>query len=413
MARLEHIKYQPHRAIVEADKVRWVPINNSRVIHKLPQLFWQNGTPWDEANHWALDKASSSDIKLSTVQSLMAHLRAYASWLESSETDWRHFPMRKQDRVLVLYRGNLIRDRDDGRLSPSTATARMRAIIQFYRHCGVYGFISKESPMWQDKMVIVRYFDSVGFERSLMRLSADLSIPNRARHGVTLEDGLLPVSAVHQRELLQFAADNASIELHLLLMSGFFTGARLGTLTTLHVSSLETAVPDTKVPSMWRVAVGPGTGVHTKFDVHGNLLIPAQLMQLLKQYAYGSRRLRREAKADGNNKVYLFLNRSGKRYPASAVTREMVEFRRSGARLGLKYLSDFHFHQTRATFGTWLMSIALDATTVKAALEFVRDAMMHKHESTTMRYIRFIEHTKAKIEVANAFTKAFAGLTKG
>ena len=58
------------------------------------------------------------------------------------------------------------------------------------------------------------------------------------------------------------------------------------------------------------------------------------------------------------------------------------------------------------------MNIALDATTVKASIEFVRDAMMHKNESTTMRYIRFIEHTKAKIEVANAFTKAFAGLTK-
>ena len=88
----------------------------------------------------------------------------------------------------------------------------------------------------------------------------------------------------------------------------------------------------------------------------------------------------------------------------------MVDLHRSGRAAGLKFLDKFKFHQTRATYGTWLMSICLENTSIKAAIEFVKRAMHHKDESTTFRYVKFIEHTQAKIEVANAFTEAFLGL---
>jgi integrase len=286
----------------------------------------------------------------------------------------------------------------------------MRAVIQFYRHCSVHNLVSNETPKWQDKQVVVHYLDSVGFERSVLRLSTDLSIPNRARQGLRLEDGLLPITAKHQSELLHFTANHASQEMDLMLLSAFFTGGRIGTLTSLRVSSLETAVPDSRAPGMWCLPVGPGTGIATKFDVSGKLLVPEQLMCLLKQYAYSPRRLKREEIAAKEHKALLFLTRFGKPYKPSAITREMVDLRRSATKAGLKFMQKFHFHQSRATFGTWLMTIALSVTSVKAAIEFVRDAMMHKHESTTMRYINFLEHTKAKVEVANAFSKAFMGL---
>jgi integrase len=88
----------------------------------------------------------------------------------------------------------------------------------------------------------------------------------------------------------------------------------------------------------------------------------------------------------------------------------MVDLRRSGLMAGLKYLQKFRFHQTRATYGTWLMSICLQVASVKASIEFVKRAMHHKNEATTFGYITFIEHTKAKIEIANAFLEAFFGL---
>jgi integrase len=410
MARLESIQYIPHIPVIAGGTVKWVPDAAMRPIDGLPQLFWQDGTPWAEANHWVLSRVHNRSVKLNTIQSLLTHLHKYADWLEDESADWRHFPTKKSDRVLVRYRGALIQARDHGRLRPSTTTARMRAVIQFYRHCAIYNFLSKAAPKWQDKQVVVHYFDSVGFERTLLRLSTDVSIPNRTRQGIALEDGLLPITAEHQSQLLHFTAKHASEELNLMLMAAFFTGGRIGTLSTLRVASLETAAPDSRVPGMWCLPVGPGTGIVTKLDVNGKLLVPDQLMKLLKQYAYSPRRLKREAIATKEHKALLFLTRFGKPYKPAAVTREMVDLRRAASKDGLKFMQTFHFHQARATFGTWLMTIALSVTSVKAAIEFVRDALLHKHESTTMRYITFIEHTKAKIEVANAFSDAFLGL---
>ena len=411
MARLEKIDYVSHRSVVHEHRVEWVRDDCAHSLSGLPQIFWNSGTPWAEANHWALDKARFAGMKLDTVQNLMGHLHKYASWLEEQQMDWRHFPARKSDRVLVRFRGALITARDTGQISPSTTTARMRAVIQFYRHCDSHNFVSRDAPKWNDKLVNVRYFDSVGFERAIQRLSTDISIPNRARPGFTLENGLLPITADHQGQLLRFTSEKVSEELHLMLVTGFFTGARIGTITTLRVESLDNATPDLSVPGMWNIAVGPGTKVSTKFDVKGMLLVSDQLLQDLRQYAYSTRRVKREEKAAKEHKPLLFLTRFSKPYQPNSVSREMVDLRRKATKADLKFMGKFHFHQTRATFGTWLMSIALSVASVKAAIEFVRNAMLHKHESTTMRYVTFLEHTKAKIEVANAFSEAFICIT--
>jgi integrase len=419
MAHLEYIHYEPHRAVIEDQSIQWVREVSVRSVDRLPQIFWSDGQPWSEANLWALEMSRNRDVQLKTITSLMEHLHKYANWLDREPIDgqpepidWRHFPKNKADRVLVRYRGELVDSRDRGDLSPSTTTARMRAVIRFYRYCAGHHFISRDAPKWQDKVAVVRYFDSVGFERTLQRFTTDISIPNRARPGLRLEDGLLPITSEHMMELLTFSKTSASQELHLMLTTGCFTGARLGTITTLRISALEQAMRDPMVPGMWVVPVGPGTGIATKFDVSGDLMLPNPLMKLLKEYAGSRRHLDRVIKASKEDKSLLFLTRHGKPFKPSAVDREMVELRRNGVAAGLKFLQRFKFHQTRATFGTWLMSICLKVATVKASIEFVKRAMHHKHEATTFGYITFIEHTKAKIEVANAFTEVFLGISK-
>lgn len=413
MARLESINYIPHRAVVHRNWVEWVRDSGVPARSGLPQIFWAGGAPWSEANHWAVDKARSGDVKIETVQNLMGHLHKYSDWLEKKQMDWRHFPARKSDRVLVRFRGALIAARNAGHISPSTATARMRAVINYYRHCNVHNFVNRDSPKWTDKQVPIRYYDSVGFERTMQVRSTDLAIPNRARPGFRLEDGLLPITSDHQNQLLRFTNQNICEELHLMLMTGFFTGARIGTITTLRVESLDNATLDPLVPGMWNIPVGPGTPVATKYDVKGTLLVPDQLMQELKKYAYSVGRVKREEKATKENKSFLFLTRYSNPFKPTTVTRAMVDLRRKATKAGLKFMTKFHFHQSRASFGTSLMSIALrlPGVSVKAAIQFVRDAMLHKHESTTMLYITFIEISKVKIEVANAFSEAFIGLS--
>jgi len=418
MPTLEFIDYVPHRAVVNGNTVSWVRDKAIKPINGLPQLFWSDGTPWREANLWARERATPREIKLKTVQDAMRHLHKYAAWLEETEQDWKHFPLEKAKRVLVRWRGELIAQRGDGRLSPSTARERMASTIRFYRFAWVAGFIDKRSPIWQDKQVVLRYFDTVGLERTMGRINADVSIPNVARHGTILEDGLTPLSDKHKIELLTFARDNCSPEINLMLALGFWTGARIGTITDLKVANLVGARQDPMMPGIYLVRCGPGSQpyVRTKFDVKGELLLPAELREDLLFYGFDQRRKKRQAQAAPEHRDLLFLTRFGapyaerEAYTSPSINQEMRSLRKAALATGLHFMERFQFHDTRATFGTWLMTLCLNEGSVNAALEFVRLAMFHKEVSTTLRYIKFIEENKNKAKYSDAFSRVFIGL---
>jgi integrase len=411
VANLEAINFRPMREVIEDGKVCWVSDKLARPFDGLPQIFWDSGEPWHEANHWTLTKATSTHGgHIKTVTTLAKHLAAYASWLEFKGLDWRHFPIRKQDRALVLFRGDLIEQRNRGSLAASTAHARMAAVIQFYRHAQIYGFVQRQSPLWKDHQVILHYFDSVGFERTIMRTSSELSIPNKRRPGLRLEDGLTPLRIEDATSLLEFTKEQGLQEINLMLSLGILTGARIETITSLGVKNIENAYPDAQTPDTYRVRVGPGTGVNTKFDVTGELLVPRFLIDQLKFYAYTMRRLKRQSVASEGNRGLLFLTTRGSRYESGSFNRLMTDLRRRTSSVGLRFMANFKFHQTRATFGTWLMGVALRVTNTKAAVAFVRDAMLHKDEKTTFLYVHFIEQEPVKAEIANEFSAAFSGI---
>lgn len=409
MARLEFIDFKPWREGLKGNDIIWERDKVAPGIRRLPQLFWDAGEGWAEANHWALEKMTDG-AHPDTAKGLMKHLHAYACFLETNNLDWRHFPTRLAERVTLRFRGDLIQQIERGSLSSSTARSRINAVVQFYRHAAAYDFVTPANPMWRDRQVVVRYFDAVGFKRSVTRLSTDLAIPNRSVPGVRLEDGLLPLSDVHTTELLEFTAGQESAELHLMLSTGFFTGARLGTVTTLRIEDLERARPDPYMKGFHLIRVGPGTGVATKLNVIGDLLVPSALLNALKLHGYSTQRLKREAKATPQDRSLVFLTIRGKRYSNNSVARLMTSLRRSAVRADLRFMDRFKFHQTRATYGTWLMKLALSVTTAGAAIEFVKGAMLHKHEASTFTYVRFLETTKGKQEAARAFHEAFTGL---
>lgn len=422
MASLEFIYYIPHLPKVSAEgEVSWERDSACKPIESLPQVFWSDGSPWNEANLWAYERATSGKTDIKTVQSNMGHLHKYADWLELETLDWRHFPMLERDRVLFRWRKYLIAYRDElGLLSPSTASQRMRVTIQFYRFAKTNNLIERKSPMWQDRLAIHRFHDAHGFERTMTRPSSDLFIPNRTRHGLRLEGGLTPLTRDQMHELLAFSGQpqNASVELHLMLQLGFYSGARIETITDLKRGTLHNALNDPSAPGLIYLSVGPNHRPHvaTKYDVQGRIMVPEWLFQALLDYVGSTSRLRRETKAQPKDKDIVFLTRFGNRYAnrgknnGTAVDRALVDLRRKGNKLGMKFLSNFHFHVTRATFGTWLASLLLEkGHNSKAVLTFVSDAMLHKDIETTLRYIKFVEQTKVKIEVANDFTHAFLG----
>jgi len=197
----------------------------------------------------------------------------------------------------------------------------------------------------------------------------------------------------------------------LMLTTGFFTGARIGTIATLTVNSLYTARPDPTTPGIYLLPVGPGTGIATKFGVKGSLLVPHALLEDLKRYSTSAARLIREAKARVDHKASLFLTRKGGPYTVETADRLTYEMRQRAVAAGMQFMHRFRFHQSRATFGTWLMQLLLDCGFKPSdAVGIVRDAMLHKREATTFGYITFLETSRGKEKIATVFNEAFTGL---
>lgn len=410
MARLEFISFTPH-CVEVANGELIVKENANASIPNLPQLFWKDGSGWAEVNLWALERLSDDRIDYETVKRTMKHLRTYAEFLDTRKFDWRHFPIRKLEQPLRKFRKWLLEEVDESSIALSTASNCMAAVIQFYRYANANELVGSEVPMWQDRLAVIPLYDSKGFKRTIVRLSSELSISKRQRVGTVLEDGLLPVRAEHMTELLRYTAEHAAEELHRMLSVGFFTGARIGTIVTLTIASLETALEDPHAPGIYRIAVGPGTKISTKFSVKGEIMVPSAVLKELKRYASSTRRLRREAKANKDDKQLLFLNRSGEAYTVEAVNRLVYEMRKKAVSSGLLFMSRFKFHQSRATFGTWLMQLLLSTGNKTDAIGIVRDALLHKDESTTWKYIKFIENSRAKAHFASEFNAAFTGLS--
>lgn len=420
MARMESIVFEPQHVRVRGKHISYIAATASDRIESLPQIFWADGHPWSEANLWLYERATNGATTIRTVQTDATALLHYAKWLETTDCSWTDFPQRRAHRCLVRFRGALVKARDSGQFAPSTVSGRMRTTLAFYRWAAATGLLSPTWPMWAERVVGVRVSDAFGIERTISVTTCDLSIPNRTAAGERLEDGLLPVTAQDRDKGLALCRQVCSPELFLMLTAGFFTGMRIGSLADLKVETLLNAIPEPAASDFMRLAIGPGAdpAVATKFGVTGSIWIPRILNDLLLEYAHGTRRLLRATQAAPADRDLVFLTRYGNRYAnrstdrSPAINVQMHAFRKTAATHGLQAWTQFRFHQSRATFATELARIAIEAGGSIFALALVKEALLHRSEVTTLRYIRFVEKTPVKSRIANEFTRKFLNLVK-
>lgn len=399
-------------------EVIW-PATPAHQARPTPLIFWSNGWPWREANLWISQKASST--KFATLASLMSHMLAYAKWLERNQIDWWHFPELEQDRCLYRYRGALKSAMDHGEISPKTASNRIRALVQFYRWVSDVGLLSVAWPKWQNREIGIRLTDRFGFERTLYTQSTNLAISAKSSLDTKLENGLYPVSHETERAILQFVQDHGSIELFHFLSLGFRTGMRLGTLADLKILTLQRATPDPLMGGFYRIQVGPNAHppVATKGGVNGAIRIHHQDLDQLLAYATSTRRLSRQIRASPEKRTLVFLTKAGRPYAGSdqnnyrAVEMELSRLRRLAASLSDPCLVDFHFHRSRASFGTNTARVLLAHLPTDIALQLLQELMLHANLETTLKYIKFAQTSSALEEASDAFTRSFLKLSSG
>lgn len=414
MATLEIIqlkRYEPNVPhVASPDIVNW--LESRCAVQELPMIVWADGKTWGQANLWADHLAEQLDPQ--TVMASLKHLVGYAQWLEAEGIEWWYFPEKKSERCLFRFRRALVAARDAYQIAPSTASARMAAVLRFYRWAHAAELINPDGSMWDDREVAVKTLNTFGLDRTMRVISSELTIPNRkVRGGFHLAGGVFPVTEQGRREIQAFADANASEELSLMLAMGFGSGLRLGTLCDLKIATLQHATID-PATGWRRMDVGPSARppVATKFGVSGKVPIWDELHTRTLEYAASTRRLKRQTKAAPEHRGLLFLNRYGRPYTQGAVTTEMCRLRAKALNADIHVFRDFHFHRSRATFATHLMRVALKVLPVGEAVDLVREACLHANADTTMGYVKFIEQSKAMMESADAFTKAFLGLSK-
>jgi len=348
----------------------------------------------------------------------MTHLHAYAKWLENENLDWWHFPVKASERCLVRFRGSLMDSIEKNGISGSTAQQRMAAVIRFYRWLLSAGLLSAERPLWRDSQISIRITDSFGLHRTINKNSSDLTIKNRVAIGFNLEDGLMPIANDDVIKILKFSDEHASVELAMMLRLGFGTGMRIGTISDLKVETINRAVPLIGIPGLYCIAVGPGAHppVHTKFAITGQIWISEADLSELRKYIFSTRRLIRQAQALPNHRDNIFLTRYGNPYSpqegstSKAINVEIGRLRELGSKEGVSAFYNFRFHQTRCTFATELARLALQHGNPSIALSLVKQALLHKNESTTLKYIKFVENTEVMGKISDEFTRKFLGL---
>lgn len=352
-----------------------------------------------------------------TVSSNMAKLLTYANFLEEYKIDLWAFPRQRDEQCLLRYRKYLIERRDKGELSATGASHRMRVAVQFYRHLYAVGMIDPLIVLWKEYRYVLSTFDTHGFERTIVVNTTNLTIRNKKRFGLTLEDGLRPLSEDGFKELHRLAQTSMPREFYLMVLLGTHCGMRIGTIANLKTRTLKNATSDPRSPGDMLINVGPGASppVATKNGVNGQIYIPKAVFERIVEYAASDRRKSREKKASNEDSDLVFLTTNGRPYSSTgsdssnAIRTLVRNFRLIAKANGNAELSKFKFHQTRATFATRLAEHLLKKHPVNYVLAFVKMAMLHAREATTLIYIRFVQQTPIKIAASDAFTSEFMG----
>ncbi|MBL4799573.1 MAG: site-specific integrase [Oleispira sp.] len=413
MAVLENIYHQSMIYNPESpdSKYGFVPNTKSKKIKAFPQIFFSDGEPWKEANQYAFSRFYDSNRDIKTVSREINHLAKYADWLEQEKLHWLHFPKKKRERCLFRFRGFLIECREQHLLAPSTVSQIMSSTVKFYRWASSQGLADSRNQLWDEEFKLIKFFDKQGFSRTMGVLSTELVIPNRKRSGDTLEDGLLPLTQQQVKTLMLHLKTHSNYELYLMHKVALLTGCRYETVTTLTIGVLNNAYQDPNSNHLMRVSVGPSTPVKTKFDVRGEILFPASLIQELADYFSSAQAILRRAKAPEEYQSNIFLTSQGNPYLRSSFSTLIGRLKVELIELGHTEFGRFKFHQLRATFGTMLMKSALNSGAISAsnAIEYVKDAMLHNNASTTWKYVKFIE----KEPLEEAFLDLLWGMFTG
>ncbi|MBA1293749.1 site-specific integrase [Pseudomonas lurida] len=412
-------------------------------LPNFPILIQGNSEPWTIGNHYLTSKVKyEARYESRTFRGIADHLLDYLRFLEDEGLDYLYFPKNNRLKVTFRYRKRLIDFVTDGVISISTASARINAVVNFYRCIMRWNLINHEPIEGVAYEEITKYINvtsEIGITQNLKINSHNLAILSQKKQSHTeyINDGgdLRPLTFREQSCVLK-ALLESSREYQLMFYFSLFTGARVQSLGTLRIKHLQGGLDSN---GYLRLPIGAGTLIDTKRGKRMTLLVPGWLVKDMLTYSKSSEAKKRRSRSyygetDDN---YLFLSKNGVPYytsrkeildrqdkqiskTAGLIDRVKDATIQDGAALRTHikqillpriYLTNpdfqkFTLHDLRATFGMNLLESQLrhmGDQNITAALEYVQQRMGHSNKETTMQYLNYKSRLKWKSSIQHEF----------
>lgn len=425
------------------------PVNDSpRKYSFFPVVLGKNSVPWGLAAHYLLSCLELDfEPNMKTYLSRAEDLGAFKEWLDghtNPNSVLIDFPNIKQKRTTYRFRAHLVSTVYAGEIALSTANRRMGAVIKFYRWLIHEKYFEPDHEPWQEKTLTLGIDAPRGSKLSKKVVSTDLSIRAPSSSTITdatIKDGgrLRPLTPAEQRWVIDGLREIGNTEMLLLCLLMLFTGARIQTAATIRYRHFSEEDPGfsrslTGLGDVFRLKVGPGTGIDTKFDRNMVLQIPRPLYEALHVYACSKRSQRRRLKSPIGDKSenYLFLTQQGTPYYSS---RSDLNIHKTGFELRQqkdggtvrqflrdrlipyiqkKYSCSFSFsvHDLRATFGMnktdqLLALVESEKISLPEARKIVSALMGHASTKTTDDYLQYRDKIDAVEAAINDYGEQF------
>lgn len=404
-----------------------------------PIVLNDDGSPWALACLYILDKLEGEvRPNMDTYKGIADDLGAFKEWIDRSDNPidlLTHFPKFKQARVTYRYRAFLMDRMYAQEVMPKTANRRMANVVTFYRWLIVKEYFEPDFSPWQERTYSLTFKNKYGFSMSKPVQATDLAIKSLSTvdpfDGTIMDGGKLrPLSKIEQQWVFQAARDLGNPEIFMILLFVLMTGARIQTVGTLRKRHFLNPHPKfskslTGGVDVIRISAGPGTGIDTKNDKSGILMVPRPLYELLHTYSLSMRAKNRAslAKSDSNQDEYLFLTQQGTPYFEAKEYTQVFnpKFNRRHHKKGgtvrqflkdylipliqKRYDKNFHFriHDLRASFGmnteAKLVKVAQEGLiTIDKARQILKTLMWHQSSATTDLYLDY------RVQMERVFT---------
>lgn len=164
------------RKAVPALKVNGKIIKNYSYNY-FPIILNKDGSPWREAIIYIIEKANSDfNYKISTYHSIISDLTHFKNFIDENSIEMFNFPKMKLLRPTYRYRNYLLLLVQNDELSSHTAKRRVSCMIKFYRYLTEEKYFKPSYPLWNERDLYIKTWDTRGSSFHLKKVTTDLNI---------------------------------------------------------------------------------------------------------------------------------------------------------------------------------------------------------------------------------------------